>query len=223
MTACPTPHKLRPDSLLLHPVRRAALAAAAAAAALLCLSAPLPALAEKADRDKPLAVESDRMEYDDIKQVGTFTGKVVLTKGTIVIRADRLTVRQDEEGWQLGTAWGEPATFRQKREGVSEWVEGRGRRIDYDGRRDSVRLQEQAMIRRTDGARVLDEIHGNDIVYESGTEFFTVRGSEGRAPTAANPSGRVRMVIQPRTSGNAAPDPATRLAPAGELPAPASR
>lgn len=192
-----------------------------------CLASWLGALpaafAEKADRDKPLAVESDRMEYDDIKQVGTFTGKVVLTKGTILIRADRLTVREDEDGFQHGTAWGAPATFRQKREGLGEWVEGHGRRIDYDGRRDSVRLQEQAMIRRTDGGKVLDEIHGNDIVYDSGTEIFTVRGSDGRAPTAANPSGRVRMVIQPRKPGEAAPDPTTRLTPERGLSAPASR
>ena len=189
----------------------------------LWLAALPTAFAEKADRDKPLTVDADRMEYDDIKQVGTFTGKVVLTKGTILIRADRLTVRQDEDGFQHGTAWGAPATFRQKREGIGEWVEGHGRRIDYDGRRDSVRLQDQAMIRRTDGGKVLDEIHGNDIVYESGTEIFTVRGSDGRTPTASNPSGRVRMVIQPRKPGESPPDPATRLAPAGGLSAPASR
>jgi lipopolysaccharide export system protein LptA len=196
--------------------------AAALLAAALSLSASTRALAEAADREKPINVEADRMLYDDQKQVSTFTGRVVLTKGTIEIRADRLQVRQDAEGWQYGTAWGEPATFRQKREGVDEWIEGRALRIDYDGRKETVRLQQQAMMQRTDGSRVLDEIHGNDILYESRTEFFTVEGGEAAA-TPANPSGRVRMVIQPRKDGAASAPPApAKLKPADRL-APGSR
>lgn len=204
------------------PARRSAMLLAALSAALALGGLPGSALAEKADRDQPLAVESDQMHYDDIKQVGTFTGRVVLTKGSILIRADRLTVRQDEEGWQYATAWGAPASFRQKREGVEEWIEGRGRRIDHDGRRETVRLQQQASMLRTDGSRVLDEIHGNDILYESGTELFSVQGAAGKEVTPENPSGRVRMVIQPRTSRETAPGEPARLAPAERL-APGSR
>jgi lipopolysaccharide export system protein LptA len=195
----------------------AALPAAAFAAAIALAGWTGSALAEKADRDQPLAVESDQMQYDDIKQVGTFTGRVVLTKGTIVVRADRLTVRQDEEGWQHATAWGVPATFRQKREGVNEWIEGRGRRIDYDGKRETVRLQQQASMQRTDGSRVLDEIHGNDILYESGTELFSVQGAAGKEATPENPSGRVRMVIQPRTANGSTPGEPAQLKPADRL------
>lgn len=208
-----------------RPVRRrnAAALLSALAGVALWLGLPAGAAAEKADQQAPLAIESDRMEYDDIRKIGTFTGKVVLTKGTIIIRAERLTVREDTEGWQHGTAWGQPASFRQKRDGLNEWIEGRGRQIDYDTRTETVRLQQQATILRTDGRRVLDEIHGNDIVYRSATEFFTVQGSERQAPTAQNPSGRVRMVIQPRAPTDPAPDPATRLAPADSLSAPADR
>lgn len=195
---------------------RPVLAALACAAGFVLAGWPGLAGAEKADRNQPLAVESDRMQYDDIKQVGTFTGRVVLTKGTIVVRADRLTVRQDAEGWQYATAWGAPASFRQKREGVDEWIEGRGQQIDYDGRRETVRLQQQASMQRTDGSRLLDEIHGNDILYESGTELFSVQGG-GRGVTPENPSGRVRMVIQPRTDGPRQPDDATRLKPAEQI------
>jgi len=208
-------------SVTLFPTPAALLAATFVAATALAGWAG-PALAEKADRDQPLAVESDQMQYDDVKQVGTFTGRVVLTKGSIVVRADRLTVRQDEEGWQHATAWGAPATFRQKREGVNEWIEGRGRRIDYDGKRETVRLQQQATMQRTDGSRLLDEIHGNDILYESGTELFSVQGAAGKAATPENPSGRVRMVIQPRTANGTAPGEPAPLKPADGL-APGSR
>ncbi|TXL65470.1 lipopolysaccharide transport periplasmic protein LptA [Zeimonas arvi] len=212
----------RPATPLTHSRFPAALTATAFVAAIALSGWTAPARAEKADRDQPLAVESDQMQYDDIKQVGTFTGRVVLTKGSIVVRADRLTVRQDEEGWQHATAWGAPATFRQKREGVNEWIEGRARRIDYDGKHETVRLQQQATMQRTDGARILDEIHGNDILYESGTELFSVQGAAGKEATPENPSGRVRMVIQPRTANGQSPGEPAPLKPADRL-APGSR
>lgn len=61
--------------------------------------APL-AHAERADKDKPLNIEADNMTYDDLKQVNIFTGHVVATKGTIVIKADRVEVTQDPQGYQ---------------------------------------------------------------------------------------------------------------------------
>lgn len=189
-----------------------------AALAVALLAGAVPALAEKADRDKPINIEADRMQYDDVKQVSTFTGRVVLTKGTIEIRADRLTVRQDADGWQYGTALGELASFRQKREGVDEWIEGKARRIDYDGRLETVRLQQQAMMQRTDGSQVLDEIHGGEILYESRTELFTAESAGNSAASPVNPSGRVRMVIQPRKPGDTpAAEPPARLKPAEQL------
>jgi lipopolysaccharide export system protein LptA len=49
--------------------------------------------AEKADRDKPMNIEADALRYDDLKQTSVFTGNVVLTKGTILIRGARVDVR----------------------------------------------------------------------------------------------------------------------------------
>ncbi|MBX3612768.1 MAG: lipopolysaccharide transport periplasmic protein LptA [Burkholderiaceae bacterium] len=199
--------------------------ASAGVALWLALSAclPAPALAEKADRNKPINVEADRMQYDDLKQINVFTGNVVLTKGTILLRADRLVIRQDPEGYQYGTATGNLAFFRQKREGVDQFVEGQARQIDYDGKRETFRLQQQAMMRRTENERVVDEVHGSDILYESRNEFFTVEGTSGTAATPGNPAGRVRVIIQPRDAAPAAPaapGEATPLKPAEQLAPP---
>src|SRR3954454_24381530 len=92
----------------------------------LALSA-IPAGAEKADRSKPMNVEADALRYDDLKQTTIFTGKVVVTKGSIVIRGARIDVRQDTEGYQYGVVTaesGKRAFFRQKREGLDEFMEG---------------------------------------------------------------------------------------------------
>lgn len=171
------------------------------------------AYAEKADRDKPVQVESDRMEYDDAKRISTFIGRVVLTKGTIVIRADRMVVREDAEGFQYGRAEGKPASFRQKREALDEHIEGFGLEIDYDGKAETVVLTSDASLRRLERERVLDEVHGARITYQSAAEFYTV---EGRAPGATG-NDRVRMVIQPRrASGTDSPASATST---GTVPA----
>jgi len=200
-------------------IRRIAAIRHVVAAAALLLGVWGPAIAEKADRGKPINVEADRMQYDDVKQINVFTGNVVLTKGTILLRADRLVIRQDPEGYQYGTASGNLAFFRQKREGVDQFVEGQARQIDYDGKRETFRLQQQAMMRRTEKERVIDEVHGNDILYESRNEFFTVEGAGGAAATPGNPAGRVRVVIQPREPGAAQPAGASPAAgPAAPAP-----
>ncbi len=46
--------------------------------------------AEKADRNKPMNIEADALRYDDLRQTSVFTGKVVVTKGTIIIRGARV-------------------------------------------------------------------------------------------------------------------------------------
>ena len=180
-------------------------AGALLATALLALSTS--AYAEKADRDKPVQIESDRMEYDDARRISTFIGRVILTKGTILIRSDRMVVREDAEGFQYGRAEGQPASFRQKREALEEFVEGYGLVIDYDGKAETVTLTSQASLRRLEREQVQDEVHGARIIYQSSAEFYTV---EGRAPGALG-SDRVRMVIQPRRSGS--PDAGGSAAP----------
>ena len=151
-----------------------------------------PVLAERADRNQPLQLESDSATVDDVTQTSVFTGKVVLTQGTLVIRADKMTVKQDDRGFQYATALGNPASFRQKREGLDEYVEGWGERMEYDSKADKLQLFGQARLKRGQ-----DETNGNYISYDAVSEFFQVTGGK-EAATKANPSGRVRAVIQPK-------------------------
>ncbi len=172
------------------------------------LMAPVPPLhAERADRNKPINIEADTLRYDDLRQVSVFTGNVVLTKGTILLRADRLEMRQDAEGFQYGQANGSPASFRQKRDGVEQFVEGYGQQIDYDGRTETVKFNNKALLRRLDRDRPADEIHGNVIVYDSRTEYFTVESGGVKSATPSNPGGRVRVVIQPKSGDTPDPPP----------------
>ena len=194
-------------------------------AVLLALAA-LPADAERADRLKPLNVEADQSGRVDLQnQVVTFTGNVVVSKGTMVIRASRIEVRQTPAGYDMAVAFGapgKPATFRQKRDGVDEFIAGEADRLEYDGRIDQIKFVNNAAVRRLRGATVADEINGNLVTYDGTTEVFSVSG--GGAPTAANPGGRVRAVLAPRESSEAATEAAQQQASApgtGLKPSPA--
>jgi lipopolysaccharide export system protein LptA len=171
--------------------------------------------AEKADREKPIHLESDRVTVDEAKQVAMFEGNVVLTQGTLTIRGDRMQVRQDDEGFRYGTTWGNLAFFRQKREGFDEYIEGWAERIEYDGRADKVQMFNRASMKRGQ-----DEVRGSYISYDAVSEFFQVIGGGTKAATAGNPDGRVRAILQPKPKSKppaAAPVP---LTPAEKLGTP---
>lgn len=193
-----------------------------AALGLMLALTSLAAHAEKADRAKPLNVEADNGRYDDVKQLGIFTGNVVLTKGTMSMRAGHIEVRQSPDGAQFGIATadeGKRAIFRQKREGLDEYIEGEGERIEYDGQADVVRFINRAVIRRFRGAVLADETAGSTIVYDNVAEVFNVVGG-ATAATPTNPSGRVRAVLTPREvppASGAASQPGVTLRPSSTL------
>jgi len=176
---------------------------------LVLVAVALPSRAERADNEQPVRIESDRMTLDDSKKVAVFEGRVILHQGTRTLMADKLTVRQDDRGFQRGVAEGKPATYREKREGVDEWIDGEADRIEYDSRAERVELFNSARLTRDK-----DEVRGNYIVYDIGSEFFRVQGA---ADNAAAPSGdsRVRVVIQPKGGNGAAPKAPPPTAPSG--------
>nr|WP_242538806.1 lipopolysaccharide transport periplasmic protein LptA [Trinickia acidisoli] len=192
-------------------------------AVLACLALGPVAHAEQADKDKPMNIEADNMTYDDLKQVTVFTGHVVATKGTILIKADRVDVRQDPQGYQYATGTMDPnskdlAYFRQKREGVDEYIQGTAERIDYDGKKDLTTLTTNATVNRLQGlTTVMDTVHGSVVTYDGQNDFYTARAGKDVAGPG-NPSGRVRAMLSPRNGG---PAPLTggpaKLAPASAI------
>lgn len=171
-----------------------------AATAALGLSLAQPAMAERADKDKPLVLEANNASYDDVKQIYTLTGNVVLTKGTMVLKSDAAQIRTDPEGYQYAVATANPgkqAYIRQKRDGVDEYIDGWGDRIEYDGRQEMSKLIGHARAARIAGAKMVDEIRGAVITYDSRNEYYTAAGGDNNTSTG-NPSGRVRAVLSPR-------------------------
>ena len=169
--------------------------------------------AEKADREKPINLEADKVSVDDAKQISNFEGRVVLTQGTLIIRGDRMEVRQDSQGFKTGTTWGNLAYFRQKREGYDEYIEGWAERIEYDSRADKMQMFNRASMKKGS-----DEVRGNYISYDANTEFFQVTG--GGKQASPDNSGRVRAVLQPKPKEKPAAQPPVPLKSSTDVNAP---
>jgi len=168
-----------------------------------------PALAERADRGKPVNIDADKVNVDDTNKVSVFEGNVVLTQGTIVIRGNKMILRQDENGFNSGTAYGNLATFRQKMDGVDEYIEGEAERIEYDGKTEKLELFTKAHIKRGQ-----DELRGNYISYNAATELYQALSGEEPAN-----GGRVHAVIQPKEKGakTVPPGPPSTLKPSSTI------
>lgn len=168
---------------------------------LLALLSSGSVLAERADRDKPVHLEADRATVENANRTSVFTGNVVLTQGTLIIRADKMVVKEDSSGFRHATAFGNLVSFRQKRDGKDEYIEGWSERMEYDGKADKVQLFKKARLKRGQ-----DEVEGDYISYDAVSEFFQVTGGNEKTDAQASPAGRVRIVIQPK---NKQENPAT--------------
>lgn len=163
----------------------------------LLLALPL-AHAEKADKNKPVNLEADSVTLDDINKTSLYLGNVILTQGTLTLRADQVQARQNDQGLQSVTAVGRPVAFRQKVDGRDEYLEGYADRIEFDNLKSQLELIGNAKLRRGQ-----DELRGAQISYNANTEFYRVIGK----PNAQSPTGRVRAVIRPKPGANSAVTP----------------
>jgi lipopolysaccharide export system protein LptA len=168
------------------------------------LAAVTPSHAEKADRNKPVNLEADRVTVDEINKMHIFDGNVTLSQGTLAIRSDKLVVKQDAEGFQNGIATansGKLARFRVKRDGKDEYIEGEGERIEYDAKTEITKFFNRAYVKSG-----LDEVRGQYIVFDGPNENYSV--TSGPAGTVVpGRENRVHAVIQPKNKP--APEEAT--------------
>jgi lipopolysaccharide export system protein LptA len=164
------------------------------------------AFAEKADRDKPLQLEANKISIDDAKKIQVLEGNVVLIKGTIILKANRVVVTEDQYGFKKGTAFGDKgnlARFRQKREGREEYIDGEAERIEYDTNNEVLELFHHAWIKNGE-----DQLKGDYIWYDTVSEKYLVTASDNHDPKAAPP--RVRATIQPKSKGSQTGAPSAR-------------
>jgi len=175
-----------------------------ALAMIIMLAIPTLAHAEKADKSRPVNLEADSVTLDDIKKTSLYLGNVVLSQGTLMLRADQVQTTQNDQGLHQVSAVGHPVAFRQKLDGREEYIEGFADRIEFDNVKSQLELIGNAKLRRGQ-----DELRGAQISYNASTEFYRVIGQAN----AQSPAGRVRAVIRPKIANDGAATPDIKPVP----------
>ncbi|QZA78341.1 lipopolysaccharide transport periplasmic protein LptA [Deefgea tanakiae] len=111
------------------------------------------------------------------------TGNVIVTQGTMVMRADKVTMRQDAEGKQFAKGEGRPVRFKQKLDS-GETLDAESLRFDYDELKGEMVLIDKAWVKKGQ-----DIVMGDTINYNLNTEFYQAQ---------SKPGNRVNITINPK-------------------------
>ncbi|QWE16508.1 lipopolysaccharide transport periplasmic protein LptA [Polynucleobacter sp. AP-Nino-20-G2] len=157
------------------------------------------AFAEKADQDKPLILEAEKVSVNDVQQVYELDGEVVLIKGSILITGEKGNIKVDPEGYEYVDVEGNSkstASFRQRREGpADEFMQGRGQSVTYNAKTELLTLAGEASLKRLHNMQMLDQLRGWKIEYDDVKQYYRVSPP---ADAKAEDLPLARAILSPR-------------------------
>ncbi|MGF7452913.1 lipopolysaccharide transport periplasmic protein LptA [Mannheimia massilioguelmaensis] len=123
----------------------------------------LSAFALKDDTNQPINIVSDSQSLDMENSVVTFTDNVVITQGSILIKAQKVVITRppkDSGKKETVEAFGSPVTFHQILDNGKP-VDGRANKVHYDLGKEFLTLTGNAQLKQLDS-----QIDGNIITYD---------------------------------------------------------
>lgn len=178
-----------------------------AGALLLVLAALGPwtaAHALRSDRLQPIHISADNAQVDDVKRVSVYTGDVVITRGTLRITGNTVTVYYDKNyNMTELVSDGDPATFRQLPDGDTEYRTARAQRIEYFATKGLMVLLGHAVYgkggTRVEAERIVyDTVNGQALAQSELPPGMRTAGGK-------RPHERVRITIPPSAPAKPAP------------------
>jgi lipopolysaccharide export system protein LptA len=142
--------------------------------------------AEKADQDKPIILEAEKVSVNDVKQIYDLNGQVLLIKGSILVTGEDGHIQVDPEGYEFvdvkGTA-DTTASFRQRREGpADEFMQGRATQVTYNAKTEVLTLTGDASLKRLLNMQMLDQLRGWKIEYDDVKQYYRVTPPQNAKP-----------------------------------------
>jgi len=173
-------------------------------------------LFDTADGEQEPATQilSNELTYDENTKTSIFTGDVIMTRGLLTLQADVLSLKENEQGDQFGTATMNSDArvyIRQERPENFEVLEGIGERAEYDGKEETFDLIGKARLTRFICGKPFDSISGQRVRYFQKTDRYQAFSG----PNSDNPDGRVRSIAQPRAKVEAAIEACRKLQASG--------
>jgi len=134
--------------------------------------------AEKADQDKPIILEAEKVSVNDVKQIYDLNGQVLIIKGSILVTGEDGHIQVDPEGYEFVDVKGTPdatASFRQRREGpADEFMHGLATQVVYNAKTEVLTLTGDAKLKRLLNMQMLDQLRGWKIEYDDVKQYYRV-------------------------------------------------
>ncbi|MCK9503239.1 MAG: lipopolysaccharide transport periplasmic protein LptA [Porticoccaceae bacterium] len=153
---------------------------------LLCLALASPLVAAlPEDRNQAIEIQAREALRNDPKGLTVYEGDVTIRQGSILIRADKVSIYNTGKKVSRIVCIGTPAQFQQQPKADSPLVIAKGNTIEYNLETDIIVLQKNASL-------VQDEstLSGERIDYDLKQEIIRAKGGD-------DSNDRVRMVIPP--------------------------
>ena len=138
----------------------------------------------ESDRRQPLVVIADRSEYSEKLQRQTLTGNVVVTQGSLRIRADKIVIHLNQGALDRVEASGQPADFEQL-DDREQRITGQGGRVQYSAVTGQMAITGKAVL-----TNPRQSLSGERIDYNIDTQAVEAQGDDGQ----------VKIVIQSAVS-----------------------
>lgn len=155
--------------------------------------------AEKADQDKPIILEAEKVSVNDVQQIYDLKGQVLLIKGSIIVTGEDGHIQVDPEGYEFVDVKGSrdtTASFRQRREGpADEYMQGRGTHVTYNAKTEMLTITGDASLKRSLNMQMLDRLQGWKIEYDDIKERYRVTPP---ANTKTDDLPLARAILSPR-------------------------
>jgi len=152
-----------------------------------------PVAAFDPDSEDPVRVSADSARLDDSAGIATYTGAVELTQGAARLNAERVVLYRDTQGLSRIEATGDPARYSQPAADANAQTEARAQSITWSAADNRLTFERQAVIEQ--GA---NSFRGDTIHYDTKRRVVTAEGGN----PSEDRSGRVEMVIQPRSNAS---------------------
>ena len=145
------------------------------------------AFALPTDRDEPIYVEADSANIDEAKGITRYTGDVVITQGSMVLKGDTVDLlRGKDDTINQIISKGTPAYFEQRPQLDQEITYATGTTLDYTVSSQLLLITGSAKV--TQGG---DEFTGAKINYD-------MANSKVKAFSSESGRQRVKRVLQPK-------------------------
>ncbi|MFN8771265.1 MAG: lipopolysaccharide transport periplasmic protein LptA [Neisseriaceae bacterium] len=151
-------------------------------------------MALSTDESQPIKISAASGEADLKNKSTVLNGPLTITRGSIVVHANKGTIHQDSEDDKLLTLYGSPITFTQKQDDGTI-VNGQCNQFDYNTKTNLAILSGRAKIRKGK-----DLITGEKITYNTKTQVYSANGLPANGINKKQ-SGRITIILDQTNNG----------------------